>query len=85
MPDRTCITMSFPNPLFFRYHLPLMVVGGGGGEAKRNNSRRNHLVLVATNKISFKVVYKVHDNQNGPQVFKIVIVKSENNLIAQAQ
>ena len=22
MPDRTCITMSFPNPLFFRYHLP---------------------------------------------------------------
>jgi len=42
-------------------------------------------VLVATNKISFKVVYKVHDNQNGPQVFKIVIVKSENNLIAQAQ
>ncbi len=23
MPDRTCITMSFPTPLFFRYHLPL--------------------------------------------------------------
>ncbi len=25
MPDRTCITMSFPAPLFFRYHLPLRI------------------------------------------------------------
>ncbi len=31
MPDRTWITMSFPTPLFFRYHLPLMVHSGALG------------------------------------------------------
>jgi hypothetical protein len=35
----------------------MVVGGGGGGGTKKKNSRWNNLVLVATNKIYFKVVY----------------------------
>jgi hypothetical protein len=35
----------------------MVVGGGGGGGTKTKNKRRKNLVLVATNKIYFKVVY----------------------------